>query len=345
MKPPVLQTQWYNRANFDPNGTANQVEAYYFRAHDPGTGRALWVRLSLAGDKERRTGSVAAVFIDPVSGKHYMASNRFEQNRLLLDPERPGAGIGESSIEDGWVNGIVRGNGFILNWNLRLAELMQAYMPLPSRRLYQGSLLPAKWVSSMPLAKASGTIEAWTDATHEYGHTRDARENEIRVDGWNATVGHVWGARYPDRFAWLHCSHFYDEHEPASFELYGADIKLGGALHVPTTLGRLQIGGHFYRFDSFRSLLGAQSSFGPDRWVFELDGPDGSLRGRATANHAYGMTLDGPGGKNTHAAISPITDLELTLRPRVGIQRQLSSHAAVLEVGQYGDRGGIDVVL
>ncbi len=345
MKPAVLQTQWYNRASFDPNGTASQVEAYYFRAHDPATGRALWVRLSLAGDATRRAGTVSAVFIDPVSGKNYMATNRFDQGRLSLDVERPGAGIGESSIEDGWVNGIVRGSGFILNWNLQVTELAEAYMPLPSRKLYQGSLLPAKWVSSMPVAKATGTIEAWTDATHEYGHTRDARENEIRVDGWNATIGHVWGTHYPDRFAWLHCGHFYDEHEAASFELYGAEMKLGGALHVPMTLGRLRIGGETYRFDSFRSLLGASSSFGPDRWVFELDGPDGSLLGRATAHHAYGMTLDGPGGKHTHAAISPVADLELTLRPRVGIQRQLSSHSAVLEVGQYGDRGGVDVVL
>jgi hypothetical protein len=205
--------------------------------------------------------------------------------------------------------------------------------------------LSTKMVSSMPVARASGSVEIWTNAHHEAGHSRDAKETEIKIDGWDATIGHVWGRSYPDRFAWVHCSHFYDEHEPASFELYGADIKLGGVLHLPTTLGRLQLGHHNYRFDTFRTLRTAQSSFGPDRWVFELDGPDGALRGRVTARHAYGMVLDGPDGESRHASIAPVADLELTLRPRVGVQRQLSSHSAILEVGQYGDRGGVDVVL
>lgn len=345
MKPAVLQTQWYNRASFDPQGTASQVEAYHMRAHDPATGRALWVRLSLAGDKSRRVGNVRAVFVDPVAGKTYMAGNSFNGDRLLLDPERPGAGIGESTIEDSQVFGIVRGNGFNLTWSLRLQEQMPAYMPLPSQRLYQGSLLATKYVSSMPLAKATGSIEVWTNATHEDGHTRDAKETEVRVNGWTATVGHTWGSHYPERFAWAHCSHFYDEHEAASFDLFAADVKLGGVLDVPTTLGRLQIGGHTYRFDTFRTLRSAKSSYGPDRWVFELDGPDGALQGRLESHHPYGMVLDGPNNKNSYASISPVADLELTLRPRVGMTRTLTSHSAVFEVGQYGDRGGVAVVL
>lgn len=346
MKPPVLQTEWYNRASFDPQGTASQVEAYHLRAHDPQTGRALWVRLSLSGDKHRRVGSVRAIFIDPVSNKNWMAVNRFEQNRLLLDPERPGAGIGESMIEDGSSIGIVRGNGFSLTWNLNLTQLAQAYMPLPSPRLYQGGLLPTKWVSSMPVARASGSIEVWTNAHHEDGHTRDAKETEIRLDGWDATVGHSWGSHHPGRYAWAHCGHFYDVHEPASFELFAADVELaGGLLHIPATLGRLQVGHHTYRFDTFRTLRSAQSSYGPDRWVFELDGPDGSLTGRVSGHTSYGMVLDGPDGRASHAAVSPVADLELHLRPRVGPHRQLTSHSAILEVGQAGDRGGVDVVL
>jgi hypothetical protein len=157
-------------------------------------------------------------------------------------------------------------------------------------------------------------------------------------------VGHTWGTNYPDRFAWVSCTHFDGHPEPASFELYGADVSVGRVLHLPTTLGRLQLGHHLYRFDTFRTLRTAQSAYGPDRWVFELDGPDGALSGRISSRECFGMVLDGPHGKTSHGAVSPVADLELTLRPRVGTSRQLTSRAAMLEVGQYGDRGGIDVV-
>ncbi len=347
MKPPVLQSHWYNRASFDPHGHANQVEAYHMRAIDPHTGRALWVRLSLAGDAKKRGGTVRAVFVDPRAKRTWMAVNRFEGDRILVDAERPGAGIGESIIEDGMSDGIVRGDGFMLTWNLRVEPQMPAYMPLPSQKLYHGPLLSTKWVSSIPLARVSGVIEIWTSLHKEGQHTRDSRETEIKVDNWTGVVGHTWGTAYPDRYAWAQCGGFDGITQPTAFELYSAEMKLGGVFAVPTTFGRLVHGHETFRFDTFRTLRSAQSSYGPQRWVFELDGPDGTLHGSVCARDdiTYGMVLDNPNDKSTHAAISPVADVDLVLRPRAGATRHMTSNAGVLEVGQYGDRGGTEILL
>lgn len=355
MKPPVLQSHWYNRASFDPQGSTDQVEAYHLRAVDPNTGKSLWVHLSLSGDKKKRGGTVRAIFADPASGQTWKAVNRFGADRILLDPERPGAGIGESVIEDGASNGIVRGDGFSLTWNLKVQRSAEAYLPVPMQGLMRSSLLTTKFVSSTPLARVSGTIELWTAFNHELAHTRDASENVIKVENWSGVVGHTWGASYPDRFAWAHCSQF-DQEPTASLELMSAEMKLGGFLGklpntilgaLPTTAGRFVVGDETFRFDTLKTMATAKSSYGPQRWVFTLDGPDGQLEGKISARDdiAYGMVMDSPNDGSTYAAISPMADVTLTLRPRVGTPRHFTSTRGVLEVGQYGDRGGVDVVL
>lgn len=354
MKPPVLQSHWYNRASFDPQGHTDQVEAFHLRAVDPQTGKSLWVQLSLAGDKVKRSGSVRAVFTDPTSGKTWKGVNHFDADRISLDPERPGAGIGESIIEDGATNGILRGNGFMLTWNLKVQRAAEAYLPLPSQRLYQGSLLSTKFVSSMPLAKVTGSIEVWTSFHHQNEHTRDASENVTTVDNWSGVVGHTWGSSYPERYAWAHCAQF-DQAPNAFLELYAAEMKVGGILFpiptilgaLPTTMGRFVVGHEVFRFDTFKSVRSAKSSYGPQRWIFTLEGPDGTLEGRITARDdvAYGMALDTPNGGTNHVALSPMADVTLTLRPRSGSPRHYTSTRGVLEVGQTGDRSGVDVVL
>ncbi|MBC7794730.1 MAG: hypothetical protein H7Z43_13585 [Clostridia bacterium] len=347
MKPPVLQAHWYNRASFDPQGHTDQIEAFHLRAVDPHTGKSLWVQLSLSGDKNKRSGSVRAIFADPTVGKNWKGVNRFDADRIALDPERPGAGIGESAIEDGASNGIVRGDGFMLTWNLKVERLADTYLPLPSQRLYRGSLFSTKFVSSTPLASVTGTVEVWTSFHHQSQHTRDSSENLTRVEGWTGVVGHTWGSAYPERFAWAHCSQF-DQAPEAFFELYSAEVKLGGIIGpIPTTFGRLVVGDEVFRFDTFRTQRTAKSSYGPQRWVFSLDGADGSLEGRIEASDdvSYGMIVDAPNGTASNNAISPMADVTLALRPRVGVVRKFTSTRGVLEVGQTGDRGGVDVVL
>lgn len=354
MKPPVLQSHWYNRASFDPQGTADQVEAFHLRAIDPKTGKSLWVQLSLAGDAKQRSGTVRAVYTDPTVGKTWKAANRFGADRIELDPERPGAGIGESIIEDGASVGIVRGNGFMLTWNVKIERGADAYLPLPSERLYRGTLLSTKFVSSMPLAKVSGTIEVWTSFHNQNEHSRDASENLTKLEGWSGVTGHTWGASYPERYAWAQCAQF-DQAPDAHLELYAAEMKLGGLIGrlpnlvlgaLPATAGRFVVGHEVYRFDSFTSMRRAQSAYGPQRWVFTLEGPDGVLEGKITARDdvAYGMVMDAPNG-SSHAAISPAADVTLTLRPRSGAPRTFTSTHGVLEVGQAGDKSGVDVVL
>ena len=99
MKPPILQTDWLNRVAFKPDSSADQLETFFVHAVDPKHKNALSVWLNLSAHGKERHGEVRCIV--SVGNEHRVASERWPIQRVQIDPERAGVGIGESAIQEG----------------------------------------------------------------------------------------------------------------------------------------------------------------------------------------------------------------------------------------------------
>jgi hypothetical protein len=339
MIPPILQTDWMNRVAFDPESGSPQVESFYLKANDPKHPRAIWIRLSLYGAGKDRYGETQAIYFDGAAGKNLVASERWPVGRVQIDPERAGVGIGESNIQEAASAGLVRGNDFALSWDLELEDDSPGYYPFPAEWLYRSRRVSSKIVTPHPSATVHlGALEVWHGLQRHVDHTR------IDLAGWRAMQGHTWGSRLPERYAWAHCNTFKEAPAGSYFELYAGEVKLAGLLSPQALVGRLVLDREVYRFDTWRNLFGAPGRYSPTDWAFELQGPDGTLKGKVTATVQNTVALkdSSPGAASRHCFNSKLARLSLELTPLDGPKRLLTSEHASYETGQPEPRGALN---
>lgn len=260
---------------------------------------------------------------------------------VRIDPARSGVSIAQCEIEDRRATGCVRGDDFVLSWDLVWVDEQKPYLPLPARWLYRSRWISSKSASPHPCGRATGWVEMW----HKAAHTNPRQR--LRVDGWRAMQGHNWGRRHAERYVWSHSNAFEPPRPASFFEAFAAQVRIGGTLTPPVILGRLVLGSDAYRFDTWKNFVTGHSEHGPTRWRFDVHGPDGQLSGtvQGEAAQTVGLVYANPHGPPAHCLNSKLAHLHLELRPRRGRPMTLESHAAALEVAQLDTDHGIPVVL
>ncbi len=336
MKPPQLLPDWTNRVMFDPERTKRHVESFFIKANDPKARRAVWLKLTVFAGPQDSFGEVWGIWFDATCG-HLAAKERFPITRVLVDPERPGIGIGESAIEERSSYGLVRGENMRLVWQLALHDELGAYRPFPAPWLYRSRLLSSKTTTPHPSARLEGHLELWRGADREV----------IDLSSWRGMQGHNWGKRHAERYAWSHCNQFEGVQGPTFFEAFAAQVRVAGMLTPPLSLGRLVLDGQTYRFDTFKSLRPVVAEFQPGFWRFVLRGPSGELAGRVESDpeHTLGLHYANPDGPVSYCLNSKLARLSLELRSRRGQTRKLVSERAALEVTQRDANHGMRMVL
>jgi hypothetical protein len=187
------------RAPAAPLGAA-LYESHYLTAADPAGGRALWVRFTAL----KRPGEPAHLttwltFFDASDGAPRVL--RVTADEPLADP---GAGWARSSLGEIGPSGTrgelsdAAGAGRVgrpesaarASWDLRWEPRAGEVAYLPARWLYDRPVPRSGGAALVPAASATGTLVLDSD--------------EVRIDGWEAMVGHNWGSEHAHQWCWLH---------------------------------------------------------------------------------------------------------------------------------------------
>lgn len=325
MKAAQLQNEWHNRVNFDPDSTERHIESFWLKANDPSRRRALWIRFTLFANSSERHGATWAVLYD--AGEILAAKETFPLERVCIDPERAGIGIGDCAFDGSRSHGLVHGNGFSVAWDFELRDDAPPHLLYPADWLYGNSLFPRKkTLCPHPDARFYGWVEL----------SRNGRIEQVSLDGWRGMQGHVFGTRHIERYVWGHCNTFEDAEPPTYFDVGSGRVRVGTILTPVLTTGHLVLEGRTYRFDRVRELHRHESQFSPGSWTFTLHGPHGDLRGKVTSTKAdtAGLTYENPHGTTAYCTTSMIASAEMELMPRRGDPICLRSESAALEVVQ-----------
>jgi hypothetical protein len=222
------------RAPAAPLGAA-LYESHYLTAADPAGGRALWLRVTAL----KRPGEPAHLttwltFFDTSAGAP--RALRVTASEPLSDP---GAGWTRSSLgelgpsgargemSDGAGAGGLSRASWELTWTPRAGEV--AY--LPARWLYDRPVPRSNGAALMPAGIASGALVLGGES--------------VDVEGWEAMVGHNWGAEHAHQWCWMHAGRLGDDGH-GWLDLALVRIRIGPLVTPWIASGALDLDGRRY---------------------------------------------------------------------------------------------------
>ena len=221
-----------------PPGAA-LYESHYLTATDPAGGRALWLRctaLKRAGEPARPTAwltffddSAAAPRALRVTAPDPVSDPGEGWWRCRLGEMGPGGARGELHDASGARGELDDASGarWELSWQPRAGEV--AY--LPARWLYDRRVPRSNGAALMPAGTASGVV------------VLDG--SEVAIDGWEAMVGHNWGAEHAHQWCWMHAGALGDDRR-GWLDLALVRIAIGPVVTPWIASGALSLDGRRY---------------------------------------------------------------------------------------------------
>lgn len=205
-------------------------ESHYLTATCPDGGRAVWVRhtaLKRPGEPARLTAWLTLFDVAApapralrVTAPEPVADPGGSWWRSSLGEIGPCFARGEMSD----VGGALRLER--ARWELTWQPLAGELAYLPARRLYDRALPRSAGAALVPAGTANGRVVL--DGV------------EVAVAGWQAMVGHNWGADHAHRWCWLHAGGLGDDGR-GWLDLVLARIRLGPALTPWIAAGAVEL--------------------------------------------------------------------------------------------------------
>jgi hypothetical protein len=249
---------------------APYYESRFIRANHPSEPRALWLRETLllptVGEP---VADVWVMMFDPdgVGNRALKVGYPIDASNYRYD--RWIARIGDSTIDDTSVRGVLTTPGRSARWDLRITPGGTDAVKLLTNRGYRARFPTAKTMVRDPLATFSGHLEI-DDARHD-------------VDAWRGSVNHNWGRRHTPAYAFGQVCGF-DDSPGASLEIVTARAGVGPVMLPAATLFVLR---HSGREFAVRSILGTWRTRGryrPFSWTFGGRVGEVAIRGEITAD-------------------------------------------------------------
>jgi hypothetical protein len=287
------------------------LEAWHLTLTEPVTGRGLWVRTGIVAPADGPpTGTSAIAVFHPSEPRRTFGIQEANpgddftvggQDRYLRS--------GAAEVGPGFVRGTLGGGGHEVRWDLTYVSEEPTYALLPDLAA-AGPFGAAAALVTGPGVRVSG---------------------EVRLDGETLTLedvsgsqGHVYGARYPERWVWARCSSFEDE--DAVLEAFTGRVRRGPYVTPYLTTIGLRRQGRWMRFTRLRT----RRDFSMGSWRIDASDRRFRLTGRVEAPtmSLVRSRLDGPDGtvRNSHQTANASCRLALFERRTGGFEE-----VAVLE--------------
>jgi hypothetical protein len=312
----------WNRLRYRPGQHEGHYESYYLRANDPASPRALWIRYTLfspRGRPEDAIGEIWAIGFDGAAGRHVAVKTETPFAQCSFDPQRLAVKIDGATLDGESLRGAAQSGGHRIAWDLRYGGGQEPLLFMEAAR-YDAAFPAAKSVVTRPLARFSGTLDVdgvqWTLAD------------------WPGSQNHNWGRRHTDRYAFGQVCGFDDS--PETFlEIASARLRIRGFTTPTLTPIVLRHDGRQHSLTSIPQALLARARRGDFDWQFATSSDGVRIEGRIVAapQDFVGLRYYNPPGGVKHCLNTKIARCELSLTPRGGATRRLTSrHGALFEI-------------
>jgi hypothetical protein len=310
------------------------VESWFLKANDPRGRRAIWLKWTLwAGDRapERAVSEAWAVAFGTERG-HVVTKSTVPFDSAQFPSDRLCAEIDGCTLSETAARGRVESGGRAVAYDLAVEALEPPLLLYPAAWMYEGPLPAQKVTSPVPNARISGRVEV-------------GREHWA-LEGWPGMIGHNWGHRHADVYAWSQCNSWDDGEDMV---LEGVSARVGTtALWAPTaTVACVRYRGTSYALNKFASVARSSAEITPRRWSFRTRSGKVALTAEiwADTDDFVGLFYPNPDGTMCHCLNSSLARAEVTLRLDGQAPRTLRSSRAALEIGTRNPDHGVRMYL
>jgi hypothetical protein len=315
------------------------VESWFFQASDPAARRGLWMKWTIFAR--------AAAFVPPVASLWAIAFDRDRghvatKTTVPLAGARATAGLLDVEV-DGGTLGAERTRGAVetgrrrIAWDLAIGPaLASPILHLPSRALYGGAgPFPSKLLTPLSSARSVGEVRVRRGA--------EAMDEEHWViDGWPCMIGHNWGRRHADLYAWAHVG-AWENAEDLVFEAVSARTRMGPMLSPIATAAFVRVRGRSFDLNTPISLVQSRGLFSQRRWEIDARRRDVRVIAELAAetDDLVGLHYDNPDGTLTYCLGTKLARAHLELHLPGGEKLTATSRSAGFEIGTHEADHGV----
>jgi hypothetical protein len=283
-----------------PLSSKGHVESWFFRANDPQSPRAFWLKATVL---RRDDGTaVAEAWCALFDGDQTFA----EKITVPLADARFGddIAIGACAFDLG---GSAVGAVEVASWDVRWTaddRLGAPMIPYPSRRFVDGAFPKSKLLTPVPVAGFAGSI-VWNGRT-------------ISVDGWTGMQGHNWGRAHALEYAWGQCVFPDGRGRPHCVaEGFSGRIKVAGVTTPTISSLVVRRDDREYRFDRLFDLWNQQATVRDMTWTARFAGADGEamLSMEADPRQMVCLGYHNPDGRLSYCLNSKLASTILRVNP------------------------------
>ncbi len=305
------------------------VESFFLKANAPDRREAIWLKHTflVPSDGRPATASVWAIHFDGEANRTRAFKETWPLGSVSWRDEALDLRFGDCVLERGLARGRLRDDSGSVAWDLRFTDESPPIVMIP-RVLMRGPLPRIKLASPMPDAAFSGRF------------TIDGEESA--VGGWRGMLGHNWGSRHNELYAWTHCNRF-DGETDAVFEAGCSQLRLAG-LHTPLlTTAVLRRGGRHHELTRSLSVRNRRSDLTYYRWFFSLAEPPLRIEGvvQCARDEMVGLYYDNPDGSMTFCLNTKIARVKLFFFEEGCSDVVLTSGSAAFEIGTSDPHHGV----
>ncbi|MBW2260562.1 MAG: hypothetical protein JRG91_01210 [Deltaproteobacteria bacterium] len=310
-------------------GSGPIVESYFLKANAPDRREAIWLKHTflLPRDDRPASASVWAIHFDGERNAYRAFKESWPLGSVTWQDDALCLRFGDCVLEKGHARGRLRDDSGSVAWDLRFTDESQPLVML-GRLLLRAPIPRIKFVSPMPDAAFSGRF------------TIDGEERS--TGGWRGMLGHNWGSRHNELYAWTHCN-LFDAEKDTVFEAGCTSLRFAGLETPLLTTATLRHRGRHYELTRSLTTRNRRSDLSYYRWFFSVAEPPVRIEGvvQCAKDEMVGLYYDNPDGRMTYCLNTKIARVKLSLFEEGCDDVVLTSGSAAFEIGTADPHHGV----
>ena len=337
----IIKDEDWNRCQYTSKPQSKMkkghYESYFLRANHPSKAEAFWIRYTIFSPKNAMkdaVGELWAIYFNGETEEVVAVKEEIPMSNCQFSPNGINVRVGEATLAPGQLTGAINNTNNNLSWELGYKQDGNAndtLLFLP-KKLYQMKLPKAKAIVGQPNALFNGTLTV--------------NNRTINLENWRGSENHNWGSQHTDEYAWGQVAGF-DDNADAFLECITARIKIGPFWSPELTIAVFRMNGKEYRFNTIKTALKAQASYGFFDWSFKTTNGLETLEAhiQAPRKHFIGLTYNNPPG-GTHTCLNTkIASCSISLTEKNGKAHKLTTkNRAAFELLTDLSNHGVPVV-
>lgn len=305
-----------------------------------GQGRAFWIKLTfLKKASGEELAEAWAIAFNLAHGGHLALKDSWPAAEASFETKSFKATVGSVRWSNGHLQGQLGqpGSGEHIRWDLRFDPATEGFRHLPYDWMYKGSIPQSKALSPQIHTMYQGEIEVNGTRT-------------VVVDA-PGMLGHNWGTRHAEYWAWAHCN-MWDDAPDVVFEGVTSRVLFGPIRMPLLSVMHLRLDGEQFTLNGLWRAFRIKSEPHALSWRFRAETGELQLEGvfHGPPDRFVGLIYEDPDGRHAHCLNSKIADGELRVRRKTSRGwrdwRSLrSSKTSALEIGDRKERHGVPILV